>query len=603
MAWELPSQGVATGAIGSGLDETPSLGYQNRARVANLAGTFSNSFIGALGRASYRAGLEVGDDTPNISLEEAGRMAEEAGVKLSGIGRNGISPRALDYLIDHQKHEQERARIVQNARLSPWETGIESFIFGAVSDPVNYISFGGGLAIGGVRSAGYAIRVARGAAVGAGAAAALEAPYAAAMRYGGEDYTLADSLTNVAIGSVLGGGFEALGEGVARYMNRKHARTVALQQATLDHPIEPLADPGGVTDVRGDFRSPTDEEWAVVSREIQKAGFGDLTPEEITTKVKAIREQLDAEGVPHFTPEEWRQALADIQADTARARTAAPEGPTSPLGDRMRLSERPLEGGPPARDVTPSVIAAEINRYLAERTGIDTDYHAARINQKTRQERLDAAKVKKDAKLAELASGLKAGDLSDADFKTLSRQVAEAHPKMVKDAGLDTLRAELKAEATTRLAKDAARSPADVQRLKQYQSEVLDQGLETIKQRFRVGEPGGPHTLLRGAGQRLADRSRDGLGTFPKSAEPILEAARMRPPPAVMTPERLEAANKELATDALGLAKDAELALADDPTLAAQLKEDLTTIATSKKNANDFLEALRSALICRSAKG
>lgn len=182
-------------------------------------------------------------DSPMLSRDDALRRAAEAKVDLD-VPDEGIRERALDIMINRHIEEKERQFLISNYEGSKMPTVLASGLAASVTDPINIAS----AFIPVVAPSRYADMLAK--ATGAGGRAAVRAKVGLAEGVLGSlvveplpllaakqdqtDYTMADSLLNVAFGGVLGGGFHTVGGAISDRI----ANSVRLDAAEKIDPVE-----------------------------------------------------------------------------------------------------------------------------------------------------------------------------------------------------------------------------------------------------------------------------------------------------------------------------------------------------------------------------
>lgn len=152
-----------------------------------------------------------------VAPEDAKARAEEAGVTVD-FGDSYYTPEAVDIMIDRAKKRTVRD-VVVNAYDPSWGTQLGVSLVTSLADPLNigaaFIPFVGearyaaileGAATFGSRTAW---RAGLGAAEGLAGAALVEPLIAGAAMQEGREYTLADSLYNLAFGTAFGSGMHA----------------------------------------------------------------------------------------------------------------------------------------------------------------------------------------------------------------------------------------------------------------------------------------------------------------------------------------------------------------------------------------------------------
>lgn len=283
--------------------ERPSTEEVGQGVLANMAEGLSNSIFGG---ASFRAGERLGSDLQAqgerfLSLEDANQQAKDAGVSVSGVGSSGISQSALDVMIDHQQHEQERAQLIQRSG----QTGLLGFAERMVGDPMLLVPMGEG--VGALESAGtsLAAKIGQGAVKGGVATAGIEAVNYPIQRYSGDDYTMMDSLRNVALGIGLGGVGGGAAHAIEDFQTRRSARLGALAAVADDRPVDIspfLNEPGRMN--AGTVGTGEDLANALVG-----------TPENPTTRDQALLSQFQQPAQPR----------PEVQAEMNRINTQVEE--------------------------------------------------------------------------------------------------------------------------------------------------------------------------------------------------------------------------------------------------------------------------------------
>lgn len=171
-----------------------------------------------------------------ISKEEAEKRASEAGVKVHNIKDTGINDEVLGLLIERQYQAKKRAETISASKESWLLTkGAEltGGFGGSMLDPIglaaNFVPVVGearyakwlAQAAGPLERAG--VRAAVGGAEGLVGAAILEPAVAGYAKQLGDDYTMANSLMNLAFGTAMGGGFHMGGGAISDALARKRS--------------------------------------------------------------------------------------------------------------------------------------------------------------------------------------------------------------------------------------------------------------------------------------------------------------------------------------------------------------------------------------------
>lgn len=187
-------------------------------------------------------------ETPLLSAEQARERVTESGLKIN-IEDTGIRQGALDILLERKRAEHQRQVVLDGAPTSTVPIQLAASFAASAIDPVGLASafipviresrYASMLARAGSRAARFGVRARVGAVQGAVGAAILEPIVLYASEQDQADYDMADSLTNIAFGGILGGGLHSVG-GVFSDMRRtKLAEAVSAQaEADLPTPID-----------------------------------------------------------------------------------------------------------------------------------------------------------------------------------------------------------------------------------------------------------------------------------------------------------------------------------------------------------------------------
>lgn len=159
-------------------------------------------------------------ETPLLSADQARARVKESGLAIV-IDETGIREGALDILIRRKREERERQLVLENAPGSTLPLQLLAGFAASAVDPINVASafipvvgearYASMLANAGTRAARFGVRARVGAMQGAVGAAVVEPLILMASEQDQADYGMADSLMNVAFGTVLGGGLHATG--------------------------------------------------------------------------------------------------------------------------------------------------------------------------------------------------------------------------------------------------------------------------------------------------------------------------------------------------------------------------------------------------------
>jgi hypothetical protein len=311
---------------GSLLETSPSPDEQAAGRLAAIGEALDNlsSTVGAV--SAYRLYLDD-QDPRRLSREAAQKFAADNGVQeLRGIGDDGISPSALKLLVARQQRKQERARRIENAELGGLET-LALGLVGSAPDPINLVGLGWA-----GRSKTLLGAAAKGAAIGTATTAAAEPLFYGLSRFAGDDYTLQDSMLNVATGGALGTGFHGAGHVIGGIRERRANVAKIAQDLADDLPPSP-ADFTALEDLPTS-RSLTVQEGEGISGDIGLDPRLEVTSEqraiiekrrEARSYLAAIQEYVAKGGdMPEVPFTELRKAGV-ITADQSRLNAIAPD--------------------------------------------------------------------------------------------------------------------------------------------------------------------------------------------------------------------------------------------------------------------------------------
>jgi len=279
---------------------------------------------------------------PRMARDEAVSRIDAAG--LTGaltVGDEGITEGALDLLIERKKDEISRNTTLARARGGFAESSARLGLALGVSltDPINIASafvpvFGEARYLRLLKNATAAgrvgIRAGVGAVEGAAGAALIEPLIYSAKQAEQADYDMADSLANIAFGTIFGGGLHVVGGTSAEALRAARG---------LEQPWErPLSDAGRVlADVRG--------------REITQAAIERNDPElaarmDTALEIGAERPSGAAERVAAAPPEVREPALRAAVGQVAEGRAVDVEDAfAAPVDPRVRISERQNDAG------------------------------------------------------------------------------------------------------------------------------------------------------------------------------------------------------------------------------------------------------------------
>lgn len=256
-------------------------------RATELAGA-NAEFSGEMDAFGVYQPGEARVATRSVSGEDAKAQAEAAGVKVN-FGDTPYTPEAVEIMIN-----RARSRAVRDVTIGAynpsWATQLGVSLVTSLADPLNvaaaFIPFVGearyGALLEGAVGAGArtAIRARAGAIEGLGGAALVEPLIYSAATQEGRDYSLADSMYNLAFGTAFGAGLHAAGGAVkdklvARRLAREPAESPADIVERLPVEVKEAALRGAVSDL-------------ISGRAVQSAEIIDS----LASANPAIREQL-----------------------------------------------------------------------------------------------------------------------------------------------------------------------------------------------------------------------------------------------------------------------------------------------------------------------
>lgn len=505
-------------------------------------------------RLSQGLPVERGPDTPRLTAEEARARVAEAGLPLT-VPEDGIQEGALDILMQRKREELERQFLVASAPSSSFPLQLLAGFAAQAFDPLNIaVSFvpvvgqsrySAILARAGTAGSRFGARAGIGAVEGAVGAALVEPLVLLASAQDQADYGMADALTNIAFGTILGGGLHSIGGAVADALrpgratprpspaaeSRPEPPTVTTRQLLSDDPAEALL-ALSAKQMREDvnataYQRAFDEAIPVIRAELEEVAKGKLpNVADLKALEASIGKQLDGlDGT-------FRQKAKAFQKE--------------------RLSRKDAERA--ARDA----IADERLTLTTQREEVRA---ALEQNRTAELARADLARIRKgelparyQAQVLERADAIKAGvtrrPLATA-VQMAARDVASAAPFAVRHAALRTA-----------VAQAMSGRPVDVEDLFRLQSEPA-QALESIRQKA-VTKPLDPEAEAASArADELLQSVKDDVAALEESLNSDMALAR-------------EFAEQR------GIALDDEIKLADE--MAAQ--------------AQTYAKAWRAAAVC-----
>lgn len=346
---------VADAAFGAAFSTNPS---SSLARMEEFNTQDQGRAI-VMGPESYLAANEgrSAPETPLIDAQQARDKVSAAGFDIK-IPDQGIRQGALDVLIQRQREQVARQQVMARAGSGTMPAQIAASIGASLLDPLNIAS----AFVPVVGEARYAAMLARatsplaragvragvGAVEGAVGAAIIEPLPLLAAQQDQTDYGLSDSLANIALGGVLGGGLHSVGGAVSDALRR----SVAAEQPT----IRPEAGPTPIA------------ETAAPSR-YTSADFGRVFDQDPDTALRAsLAKGLEADQANLYRAAE-KQAIDEIRPTLAGERV----GNIADLKrESLGLTERDMSLDDTFRDRAKEFQGQRMSRKQAERAARDS---------------------------------------------------------------------------------------------------------------------------------------------------------------------------------------------------------------------------------------
>lgn len=328
-------------------------------------------------------------DTPMLDAQVARERVAGMGLDIK-IPDQGIREGALEVLVNRHREQAAHQQIMARSGGGSMGTQVAASLAASLLDPLNiasaFVPVVGparyasmlGRASGPLGRAG--VRVGVGAVEGAVGAAIIEPLPLIAANMDQTEYGLSDSLANIALGGVLGGGLHSVGGAVSDALRRR----IATETPAVDTVLNAA------------------DRQAVAPSSLRTADFDRLFDEDPEAALRTtLSRQLEADGANLYRNAQ-RQAIDELRPSQINERIASAADlrvESLELTDRyMRLSQR-------AADVSadPSVSRS------ARRSSLD--YVAAE------QQRIQARKTEIEGQLDRVRSG----DFSDKDIAGLYR--------------------------------------------------------------------------------------------------------------------------------------------------------------------------------------
>lgn len=294
-------------------------------------------------------------DTPMLDAQAARDKVSGMGLDIK-IPEQGIREGALDILIDRHREQAARQQVMIRANGGSFGTQLGASVAASLLDPLNIAS----AFVPVVGEARYAamlgrtasplgragVRAGVGAVEGAVGAAIIEPLPLLAAQQDQTEYGLSDSLANIAMGGLLGGGLHTVGGAVSDALRRRIA-------------TEPTPQVESVLNT-ADRQAPQSLRAADFERVFDQA------PE--TALRSALARDLDADGATLYRNAE-RQAIDEIRPTLTGERV----GNVADLHvERLALTQRAMNLDSTFRDLAKDFQGQRMTRKQAERAARDT---------------------------------------------------------------------------------------------------------------------------------------------------------------------------------------------------------------------------------------
>lgn len=314
-----------------------------------------------VGAAQVGAGLgrlpsqRLAPDTPLIDAQAARDKVSGMGLDIK-IPEQGIREGALDILIDRHREQAARQQVMIRANGGSFGTQLGASVAASLLDPLNIAS----AFVPVVGEARYAamlgraasplgragVRAGVGAVEGAVGAAILEPLPLLAAQQDQTEYGLSDSLANIAMGGLLGGGLHTVGGAVSDALRRRIA-------------TEPTPQVESVLNT-ADLQAP---------QPLRSADFERVFDQDPETALRgALARDLDADGATLYRNAE-RQAIDEIRPTLTGERV----GNVADLHvERLALTQRAMNLDANFKDLAKEFQGQRMTRKQAERAARDT---------------------------------------------------------------------------------------------------------------------------------------------------------------------------------------------------------------------------------------
>lgn len=299
-----PSTGeVAEAAFDQASFENPSTALQ---RISELAQAEEGALEQRLGMGG---GLVLREpDSPLLTQAEAKARMKELGIDIQ-IPKEGIRERSLDILTERHQEDAKRQFILGNAPKGTMPLQLLSSFAAQLTDPLNIAT----AFVPVVRESKYSAMLARastplgragvragvGATEGAVGTAMLEPLILGASKQDQTDYSMYDSMLNIAFGTVIGGGLHTTGGLISDIRNK------ALIEKTPDAKVfeEPDEIPESL---------PTTEPAESLSPKLQQPTLREIIQKQTEADFKVATGIAESKAIDELIPQ-LKQELQEIQ--------------------------------------------------------------------------------------------------------------------------------------------------------------------------------------------------------------------------------------------------------------------------------------------------
>lgn len=341
---------------------------------ASFGGAFNTNPTTSLARTEELAGQEQGRamvmGPESYLAPNAGRAepetpildAQAARERVSGMGldikipEQGIRQGALDILIDRHREQAARQQVMARANGGSFGTQLGASVAASLLDPLNIASafvpvYGEaryaamlGRAVSPLGRAG--VRAGVGAVEGAVGAAILEPLPLLAAQQDQTEYGLSDSLANIALGGLLGGGLHTVGGAVSDALRRRIATEPTPQVESVLNASDRQA-----------------------SQSLRAADFNRVFDQDPEMALRgALARDLEADGAALYRNAE-RQAIDEIRPTLAAERI----GNVADLRvERIALTQQAMGLDATFRDLAKEFQGQRMTRKQAERAARDS---------------------------------------------------------------------------------------------------------------------------------------------------------------------------------------------------------------------------------------